>query len=144
MALGAGAATLVDPRRLSPRMRRGYRLGLTALSAAGAYQVAAQPQKDEDGGEVVLPPVARGAIAAGVAATVYGSVRLGERLDAASFDWLTRHGVKHPRVVLAVGGAVLTLAMNVLEKRQEKSDAVRADPEDLVQVTPDPLSGQDS
>ncbi|WP_110180613.1 hypothetical protein [Nocardioides solisilvae] len=118
MAVASGATVLVDPRRLSPRLRRGYRVGLTALATGAGYH--ALGQQDARGDAEALPPAGRAAVAAAIGGVVYGSVRGGERMDAASTDWLTRRGVKHPRVVLAVAGTVLTLGMSAVEKWQEQ------------------------
>jgi hypothetical protein len=134
-ATATGAATLIDPSRLSPRLRTGYRLGLSAFTAAAAYHVSGQPTEGED--DEVLPPAGRAGIAAALAALVYGTFRGAEKMDAASVAWLGRRGVKRPRVALAVAGTALTLGMSALERWEEQRKAsVPAD--EQVEVTPDP------
>lgn len=124
-AAATGALTLVDPARLPDRLRPAYRLSVAGVAALGIHAALDKER------ELTRQPVARAAIAAGVGGAMYATMPLWERVDAAVSALMRRRGVAHPRVKLAAGSVLLSLAVDALDAAVSRTvpadETVRAD-----------------
>lgn len=132
-ALVAGL-TLVDPRPLTTGRRLVYRGAVAALTA---WTVAVSLRSADEIG--VIPPAGRAAITVGAAGAALGVAEAGEALDARMHDRLARSGARRPRVWLAAGGAVLSLAAWWLGRLSDSAQSAGEDsePEDVLIELPD-------
>ncbi len=100
LAIALGAATLIDPAKLTKGKRAAYRLGIAGLTAA---DIATD-----------VPPgtsaTSRSAAAVAAGGAVLGLSEVGEAFDARVQRALVRRGVSRPRLVLAVSGVAISLA----------------------------------
>jgi len=119
-AVVTGVLTLPDPARRSRAGRFALRSAAAGLTGAMVWVGLGE---DPELGATVRR---RGGITAGAVALVYGTAPLGERLDAVTQRALLRCGVRRPRVLLAVAGTGLGLAMAVKDRRAERAAAADA------------------
>ena len=90
------------------------------LRKIAAYVALTRPDLiDADREPVAAPPSA--AIGAGVAVLTGGAAAVGFAVDRAFERGLVRRGVKHPRLVLGAAGAVLSYAVDVLDRRLDSN-----------------------
>ncbi|MBB2894200.1 hypothetical protein [Flexivirga oryzae] len=116
----AGAITLVRPTRFPRWARRGLSLANTA-GTAGAVFFAIR-------GEDELPedhPLHRALTVSDLTAATTGGLMLvtsglGVKADAKIEQFLVRHGVRHPRVVMAVGVVTVLFIVKTVQDRASK------------------------
>ncbi|WP_309068324.1 hypothetical protein [Microbacterium sp.] len=99
-----GLIMLIDPRTLSPRGRLLYRGAMAALGAWTAWATLRTDAADE------IAPAARGGYSVGAAGALVAASEVTEGLDARIHEAITRRGATRPRVVMALGSAVLAAA----------------------------------
>lgn len=100
LAVALGAATLIDPAKLTTGKRAAYRIGLAGLTAA---DIATDVPPGTSG-------TARSAAAVAAGGAVLGLSEAGEAFDARLQRALVRRGVSRPRLVLAAAGVAISLA----------------------------------
>ncbi|GAA2078397.1 hypothetical protein IDH50_01255 [Aeromicrobium tamlense] len=111
-----GLASIVPIWR-APRPVRFALVAGTGLVAGGAAYVAlTRPDLIDADREPVAAPQSA-AVGTGVAVLAGGATAVGFAVDRAFEQGLVRRGVKHPRLVLGTAGAVLSYAIDVLDRR---------------------------
>lgn len=111
-----GLLILPDPARRNPVGRFALRTTVAGLTGAGMWLGTGQdPQARTD-------VVRRAAFTTGAVGLVYGVAELGDHLDAAFQRRLVRRGVRRPRLVMALVGTGVALALSVLERHAEPDD----------------------
>lgn len=115
-----GLASIVPIWR-APRPVRVALVAGTGLVAGGAAYVAlSRPDMVDADREPVAAPQSA-AVGTGVAVLAGGATAVGFTVDRAFEQGLVRRGVKHPRLVLGAAGAVLSYAIDVLDRRLDAS-----------------------
>lgn len=112
-ALATGVLTLPDPARRSPAGRFALRSSAAAITGVGVWAGTGQLS------EIRYDLPTRAGFTAGAVGLVYGVAELGEWLDRLTQRRLVRMGVRRPRIVMAVAGAGLGLALAVLDRRPD-------------------------
>jgi len=133
----AGAITLIRPTRFPRWARRGLSLANTA-GTAGAVFFAIR-------GEDELPddhPLHRALTISDLTAATTGGLMLvtsglGVKADAKVEQFLVRHGVRHPRVVMAVGVVTVLFVVKTVQDRVSKHA-----PEPAATAPKPPVSGK--
>lgn len=121
VAIGLGGAlTLIDPARLGPGRRFGYRLAIAGLAGATFWRGLADD-------ELSVAPETRLGLTAGVAGATLAGAELSEAADARLQAWLSRAGVRRPRLLMAAATLGTGLAGLALEQRLAPVDAQEED-----------------
>lgn len=126
-AASTGLLTLPDPARRTPLTRFLLRTAVAGTAGAGMWAGTGEDS------ELAWDVSRRAALTTGAVGLVYGAAELGETLDGALQRRLVRSGVRRPRLVMALTGAGLALALAVLERRT-------APPADEEELAPDPVN----
>ena len=107
------------------RASRGVRAAVAAASgvaAGGATYVALNRPDVIACSREPVPARQSAAVGAGVGALVAGVMAVGFVMDRAFEQALVRRNVPHPRLVLGVAGAVLSYALDVVDRRFDTPD----------------------
>ncbi|GGB28699.1 hypothetical protein GCM10011492_18710 [Flexivirga endophytica] len=118
-AAAAGAMTLIRPARFPKWARRGLRWANTAGTAGSLFLVVQGDDLPDD------HPLHKALSASDVMAAASGGLMLvtsglGMKADDKVEAFLVKHGVKHPRVVMAVGVVVVMFAVKTVQDRSSK------------------------
>lgn len=126
-AAAAGAITLVRPARFPKWARRGLRWANTAGTAGSIFLVVRGNEVPDD------HPLHKALSASDVMAAASGGLMLvtsglGLKADDKVEAFLLKHGVKHPRVLMAVGVVVVLFAVKTVQdaKSQEAAQPTEA------------------
>ncbi|PYG02025.1 hypothetical protein SAMN05216184_101490 [Georgenia satyanarayanai] len=111
-AAATGLLTLPDPARRTPLSRFALRTAVAGTTGAGVWWGTGE---DPD---LAAELPTRVAFTVGAAGLVYGAAELGETLDRALQRRLVRMGLRRPRLVMALTGVGVSLAMSLLERRE--------------------------
>ncbi len=115
-AAATGLLTLPDPARRTPLTRFALRTAVAGTTGAGVWLGSSEEH------EVGLSLPSRVAFTVGAVGLVYGAAELGEAMDGALQRRIVRAGVRRPRLVMALAGVGLSLAMSLLERRDADTD----------------------
>lgn len=118
-AAAAGAITLIRPARFPKWARRGLRWANTAGTAGSIFLVVRGNEVPDD------HPLHKALGASDVLAAASGGLMLvtsglGLKADAKVEAFLLRHGVKHPRALMALGVVVVLFAVKSLQDAKSK------------------------
>lgn len=129
--LAVGALTLVDPSRCGVGGRFALRAATAAVTGVSVWLSAraSDPHK-------LFTPVRWGVTAAAVGAVLAGA-EVSEAIDARLQQALRRRGVRHPRVVLALAGATLTVALSRIPDKPVTEHDIPLDDGESASVTVD-------
>lgn len=116
-----GIASIVPIGR-APRGVRAAVAGASGVLAGGATYVALNRPDVIAAPREPVPAPQSAAIGAGVGALVVGATVVGFVVDRAFEQALVRWNVPHPRLVLGAAGAVLSYALDVLDRRFDTPD----------------------
>lgn len=115
---GYAVLGLIDPNRLRPGARFGYRLATAAL---GAYSTWAFLRTEGELDGTVQPQLTAGLTAATAGAVLAGA-EVSEAFDARLQRGLQRAGVRRPRVLMALSGAAIMAGTWWLDARRPAVD----------------------
>jgi len=116
----AGAVTLIRPTRFPRWARRGLSLTNTAGTAGAVFfAVRGDDQLPDD------HPLHRALTISDLTAAATGGLMLvtsglGVKADAKIEQFLVRHGVRHPRVVMALGVVTVLFVVKTVQDRASK------------------------
>jgi hypothetical protein len=118
-AAAAGVITLVRPGRFPKWARRGLRWANTAGTAGSVFLVVRGNEVPDD------HPLHKALSASDVMAAASGGLMLvtsglGLKADDKVEAFLVKHGVKHPRVLMAVGVVVVLFAVKTVQDAKSK------------------------
>lgn len=121
-AAAAGAITLIRPARFPKWARRGLRWANTAGTAGSIFLVVRGNDVPDD------HPLHKALSASDVMAAASGGLMLvtsglGLKADDKVEAFLLKHGVKHPRALMAVGVVVVLFAAKTLQDAKSKDVA---------------------
>ena len=121
-AAAAGAITLIRPARFPKWARRGLRWANTAGTAGSIFLVVRGNDIPDD------HPLHKALSASDVMAAASGGLMLvtsglGLKADDKIEAFLLKHGVKHPRVLMAVGVVVVLFAVKTVQDAKSKDVA---------------------
>lgn len=107
--VASGLLTLVDPAKLRPSTRGSLYLA-TGATAGLIGWFGAAPSEDAKPGKTF-----RAAVALGLGTLSAAGTKLGFVIDARIHQALLRRGIENPRPIMAIGSAVITVAMVLVE-----------------------------
>lgn len=118
-AAAAGAITLARPGRFPKWARRGLRWANTAGTAGSIFLVVRGNEVPDD------HPLHKALSASDVMAAASGGLMLvtsglGLKADDKVEAFLLKHGVKHPRVLMAIGVVVVLFAVKTVQDAKSK------------------------
>jgi hypothetical protein len=121
-AAAAGAVTLIRPARFPKWARRGLRWANTAGTAGSIFLMVRGNDVPDD------HPLHKALGASDVMAAASGGLMLvtsglGLKADDKVEAFLLKHGVKHPRVLMALGVVVVFFAVKSVQDAKSKGDA---------------------
>lgn len=120
-AATAGAITLIRPARFPKWARRSLRWANTAGTAGSIFFVVRGDDLPDD------HPLHKAVSASDVLAAATGGLMLvtsglGMKADDKVEAFLVKHGVKHPRVLMAAGVVALMFAVKTIQDRSRGTD----------------------
>lgn len=138
-AATAGVITLIHPARFPKWARRGLRWANTAGTAGSVFFVVRGDDLPDD------HPLHKAVSASDVLAAATGGLMLvtsglGMKADDKIEAFLRGHGVKHPRVLMAVGVVAVMFTVKTIQdrtrERAEETPAAKTTPAPAVATTP--------
>jgi hypothetical protein len=134
VATGAasGLLTLVDPAKLRPSTRGSLYLA-TGATAGLIGWFGTAPSEDAKPG-----PMFRAAVALGLGTLSAAGTKLGFVVDERIHQALVRRGIENPRPLMAIGSAVITVAMVLLEPPRPEDDASPSPVDPVVETNEQP------
>ncbi len=123
----AGVVTLIRPARFPRLLRRGLSLANTAGTAGSAYLNFKHKDGVPEGdslGTAIEAGSAIGAVTGGLMLVTSG---IGLKVDSKVESMLVKRGVKHPRLVMAVGVVGIIFAVKTVQDATGKKAAKLAD-----------------
>ncbi|MBC9225745.1 hypothetical protein GL325_05365 [Aeromicrobium sp. 636] len=121
VALATGVVSVVPIGRAPRRVRAAVVAG-TGLVAGGAMFTALNRPHVVGFEQQPTPARPAAAIGAVVGAAAAGAMAVGVVLDREAEQFLVRRGVRRPRLVLGVAGAVLSYVFDALDRRFDTAD----------------------
>lgn len=114
--VASGLLTLVDPAKLRPSTRGSLYVG-TGAAAGLIGWFATAPGEDAKPGKKF-----QAAVALGLGTLSAAGTKLGFVIDARIHQALLRRGIENPRPLMAIGSAVITVGMVLLEPPRHEDD----------------------
>ncbi|MCD9153566.1 hypothetical protein [Aeromicrobium duanguangcaii] len=121
LAVATGVVSILPIGR-APRGVKAALAAGTGLTAGGAAFVALRRPDLIAAAREPVPARQSAVVSAGLGVLAAGATVAGIATDRAFERALVRRGVAHPRLVLGVAGAVLSYAMDVLDRRSDTDD----------------------
>ena len=120
-AVTTGLASVVPIGRAPRGVKVALSAGTGVAAGAAAFVALRRPDLIAASREPVPAPQSA-VVSAGVGALAAGATVAGIATDRAFERALVRRGVRHPRLWLGVAGAVLSYAMDELDRRFDTAD----------------------
>jgi hypothetical protein len=114
--VASGLLTLVDPAKLRPSTRGALYVGTGASAGLVAWFGTAPGENTKPG------KTFRAAVAIGLGTLSAAGTKLGFVIDARIHQALSRRGIDNPRPLMAIGSAVITVAMVLVEPPRAEDD----------------------
>ncbi|WP_411732413.1 hypothetical protein [Paeniglutamicibacter sp.] len=114
--VASGLLTLVDPAKLGPSVRGSLYLG-TGAAAGLVGWFGTAPSEDFKPGKTF-----RAAVAVALGTLSAAGTKLGFVIDERIHQALLRRGMENPRTLMAIGSAVITAAMVLVEPPRAADD----------------------